>query len=120
MYIYYNQNPQKDVKLDCVARAISLALNINYYDVIYILYNNGYNNCCDGLTVDCYANVLENVFGFKCYNANGKKVREISEDFKDDIVLIRIPNHLTCSILGNVYDIWNCTNEVADRFWVVN
>ena len=36
-----------------------------------------------------------------------------------DVVLIRIDGHLTVSKYGVVYDLWDCTQEIADVFWIV-
>ena len=36
------------------------------------------------------------------------------------ILIIRIKGHLTCSIFGKIPDIWDCSNEIVDCFWVCN
>lgn len=105
---------------DCVIRAISTALGIEYYKVLNMLYiNSNYFNC-DMLVKDCYKKIFED-YGLIEYTPKIEKtVREVAEDFKDDILIIRIESHLTTSLYGNVYDVWDCSNEIVDTFWVVN
>ena len=38
---------------------------------------------------------------------NGKTVEEVSMDFPDKILLIRIDQHLTISRFGEIEDIWD-------------
>lgn len=118
-YIYYNINPEGETLPDCVCRAISLATNIDYYRVEELLEFVGDYYCCEDLCVSCYSNLIENIFGFQVFDANGMKVSELSDMYPNDILLIRINSHLTCSICGLVLDIWNCLDEEADRYWIV-
>lgn len=118
MFIYYNVNPNDEHIGDCVIRAISLALDIDYDIVVKLLLNNSKYFNCDLLVKDCYAELLHNL-GFKCYNGIGYTVKEIAEDFSDKKLLIRIDSHLTCSLYGDVYDIWNTSYEPVDVFWII-
>lgn len=118
-YIYYNRNPNQDIDIDCVVRAISLALGLDYYQTEDMLFNVGYCFECEELEVGCYSYLLERVFKLKVYDAEKRTVREIVEEHPDNILLIRIEGHLTCAISGVVFDTWNCTNEIADRYWIV-
>ena len=119
MYIYYNANPSGDKLPDCVIRAISLATSIDYNVVIWLLEDIGNAFSCDELCVDCYSNLLTQVFCFEEYNGEGKAVSEIIRQYPYDILLLRIQGHLTCSVNGIVFDIWDCTNELCDRYWIV-
>ena len=118
-YIYYNRNPKKETLPDCVTRAISTALNLDYYEVQDMLLANGEYYSCDQLCVACYEKLLTLDLGLEQYYGNGKSVQEIAYDFQDNILLLRVDGHLTCSLYGNVYDIFNCTNEIVTHFWVV-
>lgn len=118
-YKFYNANPLKNIEQDCVCRAISTATGLPYEDIENKLYLIGEIFECEELCVCCYHHLLEKVFGFKQKFANGKTVKDISKEFSDCIVIIRINGHLTCSLFGTVYDIWNCTDEQADIFWIV-
>lgn len=118
-YQYYNANPLGYIESDCVTRAITEATGLSYYEVQHKLKLMAQLYECDTLCVCCYHNLLDNVFGFERYNGNGKTVKEIAKEFKNDILLIRIQGHLTMSKYGVVYDIWDCGNEIADVFWIV-
>jgi hypothetical protein len=119
-YKFYNANPLGNIEQDCVCRAISTATGIPYKSVERKLELIGELFECEALCVCCYKFFLENVLGLKPKYANGKTVREISKDFYNHDVIIRIDGHLTCSLYGGVvYDIWDCTDENADIFWIV-
>lgn len=119
MFKYYNANPLDDIESDCVCRAISRALNLDYYEVERKLILIAELFGCETLCVCCYKHLLENVYDLKPQMANGATVGGISRAYRDDIVLIRIDGHLTVSEHGMVYDLWDCTEEVADIYWVV-
>lgn len=118
-YKFYNANPLGNIELDCVCRAISKAVGLPYYTIEKKLKLIGELFECESLCVCCYKFLLENVFGFKCKFANSRKVKEVAKDYKDNIVIIRIEGHLTMAEFGVIYDIWDCTNEDADIFWIV-
>lgn len=119
MYIYYNMNPEGKTIGDCVIRAISLALGIEYYEVIEMLYRYSDNNECDMLSKDCYGGMLGDNFKIPRFTAKNATVKQVAEDFKDNILIIRVNQHLTTSIKGDIYDIWNPENEKVDCFWIV-
>lgn len=118
-YRFYNANPLGNIEQDCVCRAISKATDIPYEIVEIKLEAIGELFECEELCVCCYHHLLEKVFGLKQKFANGKTVKEIAKEFDDCKVIIRIEGHLTCSLYGIVYDIWDCTDEIADVFWIV-
>ena len=120
MFVYYNRNPDGLIEQDCVVRAISTALGIEYYKVLDMLYKNSNYFNCDMLVKDCYKKIFDD-YGLTQITPNKKKsVRDVANDFKDDILIIRIPNHLSVSLYGDIYDTWDCSNEIVDTFWVVN
>ena len=118
-YKFYNANPLDNIEQDCVCRAISTATNLPYYVIEDKLYFIGELFECEELCVCCYHHLLEKVFGFKQKFANGKTVKDISKEFSNCIVIIRIDGHLTCSLYGVIHDIWDCSEEIADIFWIV-
>lgn len=119
MFNYYNANPLGNIESDCVCRAIQRALGQDYYDVERKLCLIAELFDCETLCVCCYKHLLENVYGLKPQMANGATVGDIARAYRDEIVLIRIDGHLTVAEYGQVYDLWDCTNEVADIFWIV-
>lgn len=118
MFKYLNVNPEGKAIGDCVIRAISLALGIDYSDAIESLLKNSEYFNCDLLVKECYGNMLDDL-GFKKYYGMGRTVKEVAEDFYRDKLLIRIDGHLTCSLYGDIYDIWNTSSEIVDVFWVI-
>ena len=118
-YIYYNVSPNQQERNDCVVRTISLALNLSYFDVEDLLLDIGDYYECEELCVCCYKYLLENVVGLKAYDGKGKTVDEIVRENSDCVLIIRIEGHLTCAIYGAVYDIWDCTDKICDRYWIV-
>ena len=100
-------------------RAISFATNTNYMDTLNLVNTNGYKHLCDNLNVDCYRKLLKEHFNLKELDGNNKKVLEIARDNPDKTLIIRIRGHLTCAKSGTIYDIWDCTNEIVDVYWIV-
>lgn len=118
-YKFYNANPLGELEQDCVCRAISGATKIPYYSIERKLKLIGELFECEELCVCCYHHLLEKVFGLVPKFANGKTVAEIAREFKDHTIIVRIEGHLTMCRMGICYDIWDCTGEIADVFWIV-
>ena len=104
---------------DCVCRAISTALDIDYYEVKYLIYKNSKNNSCDALTKSCYRSLLENEFGLKSHFGRGRTVKEIAYRYPHNCVIMRVYAHLTCSLYGRPYDTFDCTGDIVDEYWVL-
>lgn len=119
MFVYYNANPKGENIGDCVIRAISLALNLDYYKVIDLLYKTSDYFNCDMLVRDCYGSFLDNHFPKVIPNAP-KTVDEIAKDFEYNTLLIRIEGHLTCAMNSDIYDTWDTRDELVDMFWIIN
>lgn len=84
-----------------------------------LLEQNAVCNDCEELTVDCYSNLLEDYFGFERHECNFKHtVQEIADMYENDIVIMRVSGHLTASVGGNSVDVFNCTNEKVDIYWL--
>lgn len=120
MYKYHNENPNGYHIPDCVIRAITTAMpDLSYYDVIVKLKMNGDLFKCDELNVRCYEKLLDIDFDLPHYVCDNKKVYQVAEDFRDNIVLIRMEGHLSVSVYGCIYDIWDCSEEFVTDFWIV-
>jgi len=50
----------------------------------------------------------------------GKTIGKIDNDFANSILLLCTDGHLSCSIDRIVCDIWDCTDETCDVFWIVD
>lgn len=119
-YKFLNLNPLGKIEEDCVCRAISLALNENYYVVLDKLKYVGKLFECEELCVCCYKFLLDNVYGLE-------RIEEFENETIDfflginpnGVYLIRIDGHLTCAIDGIIYDLWDCTDKKISIVWKV-
>ncbi len=119
MFKYYNRNPHNEKLPDCVCRAISLATDTDYYDVMQLMNDNGILKNCDELCVDCYSKMLSEI-GYRMYNGRNNTVEDIAKHYPNKRLLLRLEGHLTCCIDGVCYDLWDCTKEPVDVYWVVD
>ena len=120
IYIFYNRRPDGKQMQDCVCRAISTALGISYpaTDKLLNLVADQYG--CEKLYVDCYGHLLSDIFGYKKYFPRSEMtVEQLIENYPDKRLIIRVNGHLTSSIMGTLLDIWDCSNEIVDCYWVV-
>ena len=118
-FMHYNANPWGLDEEDCVTRAISAALGIKYVSVGNLLELIAEYNRCDKLCICCYHKLLEDIFGLTIEYCRGETVGEIAVAHPGHKLLIRINGHLTCSMYGVVIDTWDCTDEPADCYWIV-
>ena len=119
-YKYYNANPNGYRIPDCVIRAISTALGIDYFEVMEMLHLNGELFQCDDLSVRCYEKLLDYDFDLPHFVGNGKNAEDVALDFCDDIVILRMNGHLSVSVFGVIYDIFDCSEEIITDFWLVD
>lgn len=119
-FSYYNINPNKSEEQDCVCRAISLATKLDYNAVDKLLGLVAHCYDCDKLCLCCYHHLLEDIFNFPVrYCENVETVGEVAKKYPNNILLIRIQGHLSSSLYGVVYDIWDCTHKLVDCYWIV-
>ena len=119
-FVYHNVNPYKKREQDCVVRAISLASGIPYKAVSKLLQIIAKENDCDELCLYCYRILLEDTLGYKIiFPKERKRVEDIAEEYNDYIVIVRIDGHLTTCVYGVCVDIWDCTKEIVDCFWII-
>ena len=118
-YIYYNASPNGQKRNDCVVRALSLALDLDYFDVEDLLIEIGDYYECEELCVCCYKYLLQNIIGLKPYDGQGRTVDEIVEENPECVLIIRVEGHLTCAIRGAIYDIFDPGDMIVDRYWIV-
>ena len=120
MWRYYNRNPEQVEEEDCVCRAISTALGISYRAAAGLIDMAADAEGCEPLCVCCYHHLLEDGFGLRAtYDNFRHRVGEISRKHGDKKVIIRVEGHLTCSVYGDVLDIWDCSDELVDCYWIV-
>lgn len=103
-----------------MTRAIALASGYSYSEIRDKLYYVSQLLECDELCVCCYQHLLDNVFGYSRLPIKGTEtVDEIALQYPNSVLLIRVKGHLTCVIHGDIYDIWDCGDEIADIVWVI-
>lgn len=118
---YYNANPLNRREEDCVTRAISLALKINYYKIQQKLYLIAELFECEKLCVCCYKHLLDDVYKIpRVYNCKGMTIEKFLSLYSSGTYLIRTEGHLTCGIDGVLKDTWNCKNKIIDIVWAIN
>lgn len=118
---FRNENPEGNRISDCVSRAIKLATGLSYKTVNRLLSLTAEQYNCDKLCVCCYKHLLSHTLGYDRYKCKpGVSVADVADDFRNEIVLIRIREHLTCACYGVVLDTWDCSDQEVDCFWVVS
>ena len=125
-FIYHNQNPKNRITGDCVIRAISKALNLNYNDVLKEL--------CE-IQIKTGYSIDENRTIEKFMNQHGwikmKQERKIDntkytgKEFCEQIAkhnknyVANIGGHHIVAICNKqIYDIWNCSNKTVGIYYV--
>lgn len=118
-FVYHNENPQNYHIPDCVVRSITLAMNIPYEEVVYLLSLNSKEYNCNCLNKLCYEKLLDYDFGLPHYISKDKTAQEVANDFPNDILILRMEGHLSCSICGDIFDIFDCSELIITDFWIV-
>ncbi len=119
-FYYYNVNPQKNIEGDCVTRAISITSGVPYKAVSKLLQITAEENDCDELCMFCYRKLLEETLGYRImYPKETKRVEDVAKEYPNNTLIVRIDGHLTACMYGVCVDIWDCTQEKVDCFWIV-
>lgn len=118
-FIYYNRNPDGEKANDCVTRAISLATQLPYTEIRKKLFYTARLLNCDKLYICCYRHLLDDVFKFPQIYCEGDTVGEFADKHPYGRYLVRMENHISTIIDGNVYDIFDCRDMVLSDAWLV-
>lgn len=119
-YQFKNVNPLGAKELDCVTRAITGALDLNYYEVKNKLELVGALFECEKLCVCCYKFLLDNVYNLeRIEEYQGLTIKEFMKYNPYGTFIIRVDGHLTHCKDGVIYDIFDCGNEIVDLVWIV-
>ena len=120
IYKFKNVNPLNQRTLDCVCRAISLAMDKDYYEVENDINLVGQLFKCEKLCVCCYKYLLDYVYGLqRIEEVKGLTVYDFAHLYREGVYIVRVPNHVTTVIDGYCFDTWDCTSEVIDIVWQV-
>jgi hypothetical protein len=120
-YKYYNRNPERIHLKDCVCRAISTATGLAYEATYNLLDLTASEFSCETLCVCCYHHLLEGILCYHRVDCDFKQtVEEVSRQYPNNNLIIRVDRHLTSSVNGVILDIWDCSQEFVDCFWIVS
>lgn len=118
-YKYINLNPYGEKDNDCVCRAISLALNENYFDIKDKLYYISKLFNCEELCVCCYKHLLNNVYGLPKVYCRNMTANDFSNEHPYGVYILRMDGHCSCAIDNCLFDIWDCRDEILTDVWQV-
>lgn len=119
-YIYLNVSPEGKHRNDCVTRALTLASGLSYPIIRKKLFHTSRLFGCDKLCVCCYEHLLEDVFKYEPIDCEGYSVGEFADTHPYGTYLVRMENHISTIIDGNVYDIFDCRDMILSHAWKVD
>lgn len=118
MWKYYNANPLNKITSDCTARAISCATGKSWDYVYEHLSDIAQAKGTMMSDRDFIIEYLDERY-YRIPFVRGT-VRDISDRYSDNIVLITMKDHITCSKYGVIYDSFDCLNKEAEFVWIVS
>ena len=117
MYKFYNKNPLGAFEDDCVIRSISCATGKSWDEVYDELSELAQYN---GTMMDNKEFVR---WYLDTHYNRGKiiprKVYEVADIYKDNIVLCTMNGHIVCIKYGIIYDTFDPSNRNVEFVWVV-
>lgn len=117
MYKYYNANVRGKNISDCTIRAISCATGKSW-DCVYEKLSDIAQ--AQGTMMDdreFIIDYLDRRYDRLPYTKG--TVGYISSLYPDNVLLITMIGHITCSKYGNIYDTFDCTEREAEYVWIV-
>ncbi len=115
IFTYYNRNPHNKITGDCVTRAISFALNLDYNDLVMDIARY---HCQTGVDIrynkeDAYLKKFGVVKQpmLKHHDNTRYTLKEFIRKFPKGTYIVKMPHHLTVVKDGVNYDIWDCTKS---------
>lgn len=117
MYKYYNSNVLGNFVNDCVIRSISIATNKSWdytYDKLSDLAQEKGTMMDDRYFVRSYLSSRYD----KIPRVKGT-VGEVASKYPNNILLITMEGHITCSKYGVIYDSFDCTKRKAEDAWII-
>lgn len=117
MYKYHNNNALSKFENDCVIRSIACATNKTWDEV--------YERLSDiaqfqGTMMDDRKFVQKYLdHKYKRVPYVSETVGKVAEDYCENIILITMNGHITCSRYGVIYDSFDCRDRFAEDAWIV-
>ncbi len=117
MYKFYNNNSLGLFENDCTIRAISTATGNTWDDTYKHLSNIARLQGTMMDDKDFIINYLDERYK-RIYDIP-YTVGEVAGKYSDDILLITMPGHITCSKFGIIYDSFDCRERRAEFCWKI-
>jgi hypothetical protein len=123
MWISANPNPKGRHGSDCVIRAISIALNMSWYEAFDRLYLVAREDCNMPSDDNVWGHFLY-LMGFKPLTLPTScpqcvTVEEFTHIFPYGTYIIGTGRHAVAVIDGNYYDTWDSGDEICSFFWTI-
>lgn len=121
MFIEYNNNPLGKRTDDCVVRAISKALNLDWRAVYTMLSARGLKECDLFQKNYVWSELLKSI-GFERHGIDDTcpdcyTIKDFALDNKRGIYIVGTGEHVVTVEDGNWYDTWNSGNSVPLVFF---
>lgn len=125
LYKYYQPN-KKDIKDqygDCVIRALTKALNMEWLEVFDEITPLSRELQIPFNVKPCYETYLTKVKGFTykgISNTKGTKrptVSTFAKEHKEGTYILRVAHHLVAVVNGHYYDTWDSGNKSLYGYW---
>lgn len=117
MYKYYNNNARGLFENDCSIRAISLATGKSWdetYEHLSDIAQFEGTMMDDRDFINRYLSTKYEEVPYLSYT-----VGEVAEDYPDNILLITMNGHITCSRYGVIYDSFDPRDRIVENAWIV-
>lgn len=117
MYKYYNANAKNNNVTDCFIRSLSCATGESW--------DNTFNKISDmaqwnGTTMDNRDFILEYLDRhFQRMPKFNGTIKEASDYFNNNIILVTTLGHIVCSKYGTIYDTFDCSDKRVEYIWRV-
>lgn len=117
MFKYYNNNSQGLFVDDCTIRAIATATDSTWDDT--------YIHLCNQARLQ--GKILNDRTFIRGYlDTNYTRVKElpyrvgnVAYKYSNNVLLITMKGHITCSRYGTIYDTFDCRDRIAEDAWVI-
>lgn len=116
-YVYLNNNALGLYKNDCVVRSIALASGKTWDDTYTLLSEIAREQGTLLDDRDFVRDYLDHKYERLPYRS--ATVGEIAGMYPNNVILITMDGHITCSKYGIIYDSFDCTSQKAENAWLV-
>ena len=117
MYKYYNNNARGKFENDCTIRSIACATGKSWDEVYEKMSDMAQYH---GTMMDDRKFIRKYLdYNYERLPYEDATVGEISEKYSDNILLITMLGHITCSRYGVIYDSFDPRERITENAWIV-